>query len=101
MAGTPVPIACTLSPRGAEAQLGEWAALREHVVDRRPVPHGQELSFLIELAPTVEDLAAREAACCSFLTIRTHRDGERVRLVITSADPAAAPVIELLTDDQP
>ena len=62
--------------------------------------HGRELSFPIELAPTVEDLAAREATCCSFLTIETQRDGDRIRLVITSADPAAAPVVEALTGDQ-
>ncbi len=97
MSSPRIPIACTLSPGGAVSQLAEWAALRSHAVADEPVPGGRRLSFPIDLAPTVEDLARREAACCAFLTIETHRAGELIRVEITSEDPAARPVIEVLT----
>ena len=91
-----IPIACTLPPGGAEAQLGEWRSLRAHLVADEPIPGGRRLSFPIDLAPEVEDLAVREAACCAFLAIETHREADLVRVEISSEDPAAAPIIEAL-----
>ena len=43
------------------------------------------------------ELAAREAECCSFLSIETSRTDDSVRLEITSEDPNASGVIEMLT----
>ncbi|MEO1063226.1 MAG: hypothetical protein AAFZ07_17570 [Actinomycetota bacterium] len=94
----PIPIACSLTPAGATAQLAEWAVLREGSSGTEAIPGGRRLWFPVELAATVEDLAAREAACCAFLTIETARIGDRVRVDITADDPDAAPVIDALTD---
>jgi hypothetical protein len=55
------------------------------------------MTLPIELADSVEDLVAREAQCCSFLSITTSRRDDLVRLEITSEDPNAAGVIEMLT----
>ena len=97
MPSEPVPIACTLTPTGAAAQLAEWTALNERSSGSEPIPGGRRLWFPVELAATVEDLAAREAACCAFLTIETVRVDDHVRVDITADDPTAAPVIDALT----
>lgn len=92
-----IPIACSLPPTGAAAQLAEWAALHERSSGSESIPGGRRLWFPVELAATVEDLAAREATCCAFLTIQTARIGDEVRVDITADDPDAAPVIDALT----
>jgi transcriptional accessory protein Tex/SPT6 len=41
-------------------------------------------------------VAAKEAACCSFLRLEVGAEDGLIRLDITSVHPEAAPVIELL-----
>ena len=44
----------------------------------------------------VEDLTRREAQCCAFLTIETSRGGGEMKVVITSVNPDAGPVIDMI-----
>ena len=97
MTHTYQPIACSLSTDEAAVQLLDWANLHSQVVATERLEHGFAMTFSVELADSVEDLAAREAECCSFLSIETSRIDDLVRLEITSDDPSAYPVIELLT----
>ncbi|MEM9036295.1 MAG: hypothetical protein AAGA99_21000 [Actinomycetota bacterium] len=90
------PIACTLSPDAATSQLGEWDRLAARATTCEPVTDGWSLTFPAALAPVVEDLASREAACCSFLTLRTTVEGDDVRLDITTEASDARQVIDLL-----
>ncbi len=90
------PVACSLPADEATRQVSEWAELRLHATDARRVPGGVALSFPPDVAAAAEDLAAREAACCSFLTIATSRTQESVRVEITSAAPGADAVIDLI-----
>ena len=91
-----IPIACTLSPADMTSQAAEWAELRERAQRITRVSNGVEMTFPAELADTVEDLAAREATCCAFLTITTTRGSDEIGVWITSADPDGRPVAELL-----
>ena len=63
---------------------------RSHVV--RPTAAPQDP----EVAPVVEDLARREVACCAFLNIDAAHTERGVRLIMTSENPDALPVIEML-----
>lgn len=91
------PVACTLPGEEANRQVGRWAYLQAATLISELVDGGVAMTFPIGMAEDVEDLAARERSCCGFLTITTTRDADRVRLEITSENPAAAPVIESLT----
>ena len=91
------PIACSLSTNKAAVQLLDWANLQSHVVITERLEHGVAMTFGADLTESVEDLAAREAECCSFLSIETSRTDDSVRLEITSEDPNASGVIEMLT----
>ena len=90
------PIACSLPARESRDQIGEWGALSAHRVTSERIEGGYAVTFDTEVAPVVEDLARREAACCGFLTIdATHTDCG-VRLIMTSENPDALTVIDLL-----
>ena len=97
MTTSPKPIACSLTANEAAGQLNEWEELQRHVLRTEAVVSGAALIFDVALAERVEDLAAREAACCGFLSIVTSRTSDEVTLEITSEDPEAAPVIAHLT----
>lgn len=60
-----------------------------------PVAGGYAATFVLDAATTVEDPPRREAACCGFLDIQTHRT-DLVRLLVRCDDPEALPVVELL-----
>ena len=91
-----IPIACTLTAEDAAAQAGEWVALRDQLLESTVIVGGRRLRFPVALQEHVRDLARREAACCAFLTIEVDADDEFVEVAISSPDPAAAPVIDLL-----
>lgn len=78
-------------------QLLEWDNLHNHVVATERLHRGIAMTFALDVADDVEGLAAREAECCSFLSIATTRGEDSIRLEITSDDLAARPVIEMLT----
>ena len=78
------------------SQAAEWAELRTRALRTHRVTDGVAMTFPDELAATVEDLAAREATCCAFLTITTTRSADGIEVTITSADPDGRPVADLL-----
>ncbi len=90
------PIACSLSTEKAAVQLLDWANLQSHVVTTERLEHGVAMTFGADLSESVEDLAAREAECCSFLSIATIRSDDSIRLEITSDNPDAGAVIDML-----
>lgn len=90
------PIACSLPARESRDQIGEWRALAERALSTEAVAGGYAVTFGLDAAQTVEDLARREAACCGFLDIQTHRTEREIRLLVRSDNAEALPVIELL-----
>ncbi|MEM9468405.1 MAG: hypothetical protein AAGA90_23755 [Actinomycetota bacterium] len=91
----PIPIACTLTTKQAADQLDEWAALRAQARSVEPIDGGVRVVLPSDMEPTARDLAAREAACCAFLTLAVDPVGDDV--VVTITGPAdAQPVIGLI-----
>ncbi len=90
------PLACSLANDNAAQQALEWADLGRHAVATERLEGGVAMTFRIDLADAVEDLAAREAECCGFLSLATTRNANTVRLEITSDHPDAYLVIEAL-----
>lgn len=90
------PISCSLPPTDAPRQSLQWLDLRRHATRTERLDGGIVLTLGIELAGSVEKLAAREAACCGFLSITTTRTDREIRLAITSDNPAALPVMRAL-----
>lgn len=90
------PIVCTLPADQLQGQTLEWTELHKDVIRTESLATGLAMTFDIGLADAIEDLAVRESQCCAFLTITTTRGDTELRLEITSDDPAALPVIELL-----
>ena len=89
-------IACSLTTKDAARQGLAWADLQRHALTATRIDGGAAMTFDVELADSVEDLAAREAACCGFLSITTSRSEGEVRLEITADNPDAHPVIEAM-----
>jgi len=91
-----IPIACTLGSADAAAQAEEWVALRAEALESTAIAGGRRLVLPARLAQQVQDLARREASCCAFLDLAVSVDDATVSVAITSPDPQAMPVIELL-----
>lgn len=96
MAKTRLPIACSLPARESRDQVGEWQAVGRHRLRTEPIQGGYAVTFPDGVADVVLDLARREAACCAFLDITTTQTSDGIRLAVTSEDPDAMPVIEML-----
>ncbi len=82
--------------RESKDQIGEWQALVPNQTRVERVDGGYVVTFEASVAPVVEDLARRESACCGFLDIDSRSTPDGVRLLVTSPNPDALPVIELL-----
>lgn len=95
------PIACWLPARDAKDQVKEWQDVASKTLTRGRVPGGYVVSFAAGDAEVVEDLARRESACCGFLDIATERFEGGIRLRMTSDNPEALPVIDLLVGSRP
>lgn len=93
---TDQPIACTLDAEGMTAQLDEWAALRKQFQRMETTDHGARLWFEPAAATALTEVAAKEAACCTFLRLDVVQGDDNVRLAITSDHPDAQPVIAML-----
>ena len=91
------PIACTLTTKDATSQFFEWTDLQRHALTTTRIDGGAVMTFDPELADSIEDLAAREASCCGFLSITTLRSDNEVRLEITADNPDAHALIEAMT----
>ena len=93
-------ISCSLSPDAAADQLMEWTDLQALATRVERTDDGVRLTLPVEHEHRVTDLAARERACCSFLTITTETSSRAVTVTVESSLPAALPVITLLTGPQ-
>jgi hypothetical protein len=96
MASSPEPLHCALPAGDAANQALEWSELRGRALSRETLDGGIAMTFELDLAAAVEDLAARESQCCSFLDITTACTDQHIRVEITSEHPDAPPVVELL-----
>ena len=94
---THAPIACTLTTKDAADQGLEWSTLGRHALSLDQIDNGATMTFPIDREADVRDLAAREAACCGFLTLTVDALDDSVQLSITSDNPEAMPVIEVLS----
>lgn len=90
------PIACTLGADDATARVAEWAALRSRVLGTETIAGGVRLWLPSDRRADAEDLARRESECCAFLDLHVEREGDRVRVDITSRNGDAMPVIAAL-----
>ena len=97
MAQDPKPIQCSLEPLQAAHQVAEWADVRSHVLQSEEVASGVKMTFPARLRSALEDLAARESSCCSFLDISVELVDEQVVVLVTSDNPKALPTIGLLS----
>ena len=90
------PVACTLDSAGAADQLSDWAALQVLCTEVERTPGGVVLWFAGEAESRLRSVVAREAECCEFLDLDVQRDGDLLRLAISSDSPGAEPIIEML-----
>jgi hypothetical protein len=90
------PIACSLDATEVPSRLDEWTSLASDVHRHETTSSGATLWFDPAAEETVRSLAAKEAACCSFLRLDVHLEDRAVRLDITSGQPDARFVIDLL-----
>ena len=89
-------IACTLTADDAQARFAEYARLfAAAYAGRERTDGGMRWSLRADpgVAEWARGLAARERACCTFLTITVTEAGDRV-LWELSADPAAQAVVD-------
>lgn len=90
------PIACSLNTTEAARQAVDW-----HQLGRRAlsvvIQDGRLIAtFPIEASAQVDALAAREAACCGFLSIGISHTADAVRLEIDGTESEARSVVEAL-----
>ncbi len=94
-------VSCGLRDGDAALRLAAWGRLREQATVE-PIPAGRRLRFAPALRDTALELLGAEAVCCPFLDFALDRDGERLRLDVTSPAPEAGPVIAALVgEDRP
>lgn len=89
-------IACSLPLREAAKQAGEWHDLHGRALDVGKIEGGVSVIYPSDLTPQVEDLVAREAACCAWLSIETSPIEQGIQVNVTSSNPDARTVIETL-----
>lgn len=93
---TGVPIACSLSSGEVETRLQEWRELLSGVSERRHIEGGIRLTFARSaVGAAIADLAAREHACCPFLTFTLGLDDDAPTLEVR-ADAAAQEIVNAL-----
>lgn len=90
------PIVCTLGRAHAAHRGMELTDLKGLALTAERIDGGAAMTFAVDLADSLEDLAAREALCCGWLSITTTRARREVRLKMTSDNPGAHAMIESL-----
>jgi hypothetical protein len=93
-----VPIVCTLHPNQMGGRLEEWHRLfAAHLGGiQRPAPTRLRLLLAADAGEDrVRDLAAREMACCAFMTVTVTVTPGGGRLLLDAEVPAeAAPTLD-------
>ena len=87
---------CTLQIDELAARALQLDELKRRALTALPTPKGVAMTFAGELADRVEDFAAREAECCSFLNLATERREHDVRLEVSADSPRARRAIDLM-----
>lgn len=90
------PVVCTLTTKGAAVQAVGWSELGQLATSIETHPGKAVVTFPAEHHEAIVDLAAREAECCTFLTLNVDAADSETRLSISSDNPDARPVIEAL-----
>jgi len=93
-------VVCTLADGDAQARFAEYARLLSAAyAGRERIGAGMRWSLRAGpgVAEWARDLAARERACCAFLTVGVTEAGDQV-LWEVSADPAAQAVVDAFYD---
>lgn len=92
------PVVCTLTiGKRAERQL-EWSDLRDLALSSETIDGGVASTYPLALADKIDDLASRESSCCgSWLQISTDRNGEHVRLEVTTTNPEGVEIIRSIS----
>ena len=91
------PIACTLTNSEAAERALEWVDLQHRASAVTAIDSGVRMTLPAAVLDDVQDLAQREAGCCTFLAINTTVAGDELALDITSSNPHALPVIAALS----
>lgn len=85
------PIACTLSAADIAPRLARIQALsREHLRKHELTGFTLHLTYAPEAAEEVAQIVKLEQECCAFLEFETHRQADRVELVITAPGQVGA-----------
>lgn len=91
------PVACTLTTKQAAEQILDWEKMRSRAPATSRSGHGVSMTFPGFLGAAVLAFVAREKACCDFLDLDvTTQVDSIVKLMITSDNPDAMPIIDLL-----
>lgn len=99
---TAAAIACTLSAGDFKARAADIRRLaRRSLLSSRREPLRLELIYAADSFAEVEDLVAKETACCAFLGFDLRRDATGVSLTITAPPAAAAAADELFAHFAP
>lgn len=92
------PVVCTLAIGRIGPQQLEWTDVATHAVTRVAIAGGAESTFPLDLADQIEELAAREMACCgSWLEISHERIGDALRLRLTTTNPEGVALIRSMS----
>lgn len=94
--GADSPVACTLTTKQAAGQVVEWGDAQRRATHIAPIEGGVRMTFPATMSEEIADLARREGACCSFLTLASNVEGDTLTLDVTAANPDGVAVISLL-----
>jgi len=90
------PVVCTLTPDEVDDQLASWeelhGAVRHVAIDER----GATLWFDAAASEAVRAVVEREAACCTFLSLRRSLDRASVRVDIEAGTQEGVAVAQML-----
>jgi hypothetical protein len=91
-------IVCTLTDDDARARFAEYdRLLAAAYIGRERIGGGMRWALRPRVVDWARDLAAREQACCAFLTVSVEEVDDRVLWEMT-ADPAAQAVVDWFYD---
>jgi hypothetical protein len=85
-----MPIVCTLNAADQAVRFDEWRQLKQLASARELTDAGACLTFAPDavVASSLVDLAAREVACCAFLTFTMTLGADRLVLAVSGPSDA-------------
>lgn len=87
------PVTCSLTTKQAAVRLLEWSDVRSIALSVTAIVDGVEIIVPLDELARVRDLAVREGACCSFLTITVDACDDTAVLRITAPTAEGQQVI--------